>query len=466
VAAPDRAAWFTASVGHPLGRMIGLRDAIHVDRGRIAGRLRPTAVPAGGAEHAHADSIAPGTGGALIRILASGPWHGSCNFLRETAGHARRHGAARCSMPRDVVEPDRQVETLSILDPDGQVDEELMPQLDDEQLLGMHRAMLLSRRFDQRLMTLQRQGRIGTFAPIEGQEASQVGAAAALDDEDWLVPSFRETAAALCRGASPLGILLYNAGYNEGGHVPEGQNDLPISIPVGTQLPFAVGMAYALKLRQEEQVVLSFFGDGATSEGDFHEALNFAAVFETPSILVCQNNQWAISVPRKHQTRSSTLAEKALAYNMPGIQADGNDVLAVYVATSEAVKRARSGDGPSLIECVTYRLGVHTTADDPSRYRTDQEVESWRERDPLDRFQKLLRRRELLSDEAIEQLEAEIKQKLESAWEEAKQQMDALGDPLEMFEHVFAELPAYLLEQRDELAGERGERKSEDGQDG
>jgi len=245
-------------------------------------------------------------------------------------------------------------------------------------------------------------------------------------------------------------ILLY-AGYNEGAEIPDDQNNLPISIPVGTQTLHAAGIAYAMKYREKKEVAMVFFGDGATSEGDFHEALNFAGVFQVPAVFVCQNNHWAISIPRSKQTRSQTLAQKALAYGMPGIQVDGNDVLAVYSAAKEAVDRARSGDGPSMIECVTYRMSVHTTADDPKRYREEEEVEEWVEKDPLTRFQKYLKSKKILTDKKIETIEEELKQEIKEAVEQTEKKMEKMGDPLLMFDHIFEELPPYLQEQRKEL---------------
>ena len=247
--------------------------------------------------------------------------------------------------------------------------------------------MLLARRFDERLLSLQRQGRIGTFPPISGQEAAHLGAAAVLKPDDWMVPAFREMAADIWRGRPLDSIIVYNNGFSEGGRVPADRNDMPIAIPVGSQILHAVGIAWGMKYRNTGQVAMTFFGDGATSQGDFHEGLNFAGVFELPVVFVCQNNQWAISIPRTRQTRSATLAQKALAYGIAGVQVDGNDILAVYAAADEAVARARAGGGPTLIECVTYRMAVHTTADDPKRYRSEEEVESWRRRDPLARFQ-------------------------------------------------------------------------------
>jgi pyruvate dehydrogenase E1 component alpha subunit len=357
-------------------------------------------------------------------------------------------------MPRKTIEPEYQVEHLAILDEKGNVDQELEPELSDELLLRLHRAMLRGRRFDERMLKLQRQGRIGTFAPIKGQEATNVGTVAALRQDDWIVPAFRETAAELWRGRAMESVLLYFGGYEEGGAVPEGMNNMPISIPVGSQTLHAVGLGWAMKYRGEDNVALVYFGDGATSQGDFHEALNFGAVYKTPTIFVCQNNQWAISIPRTHQTRSKTIAQKALAYGMPGVQVDGNDVLAVYVATKNAVERARAGDGPTLIEAITYRMSVHTTADDPSRYRTDEEVGVWAKRDPIDRFQIYLKEKGLLDEERIEALEEEINTEIQEAVARAEEQMEEPVDPLAMFEHTYAEIPPYLEEQKEALAEE------------
>ncbi len=352
-------------------------------------------------------------------------------------------------MPRTIIDLPERIEYLSILDADGHVDNTLLPDLSGDQLRHFHRIMLLSRRFDERLLSLQRQGRIGTFAPIKGQEASQIGVVAALRAEDWVVPAFRETAAAIYRGTPLSGLFIFQAGYNEGGSIPAGQNDLPIAVPVATQIPHAVGIAYGMKYRKKNTVVLTFFGDGATSEGDFHEGLNFAGVLNTPTIFLCQNNHWAISLPRAKQTKSKTLAQKALAYGFPGIQVDGNDVFAVYVATQEAVERARSGAGPTFIECVTYRLSLHTTADDPSRYRSEEEVKQWEERDPLPRLRRYLIDQGLLSTKQIETLENAVKEEIDNAWREAQQQMQHMGDPIDMFDHLYAERPPSLEEQRE-----------------
>jgi pyruvate dehydrogenase E1 component alpha subunit len=361
-------------------------------------------------------------------------------------------------MPRTPLEPRFTVEYLSILDSDGKLDTALEPDLSDDDLKGMYRAMLLGRRLDERMVRLQRQGRIGTFAPIKGQEAAQIGSIVTLKPTDWMVPSFRETAAMLWRGWPVEKLLLFFAGYLEGGQPGPEQHDLPITIPVATQLPHAVGLAYAAQYRGDEAVAMAFFGDGATSEGDFHEAMNFAGVWHLPIVFVCQNNQWAISVPLKKQTHSRTIAQKALAYGLPGLQVDGNDVLAVYTAAHEAVERAREGDGPTLIECVTYRLGVHTTADDPTKYRSEEEVKEWERKDPLTRFSAYLEKKRLLDPRLEEAIDAEI------ATAVAKFEAVGPADPLTLFDHAYAELPANLRAERDEV--ERRVRQAAENGDG
>jgi pyruvate dehydrogenase E1 component alpha subunit len=367
------------------------------------------------------------------------------------------------AMPRSPLEPRFQVEYLSVLDSDGKLDTALEPDISPAELKRIYRGMLLGRRLDERMVRLQRQGRIGTFAPIKGQEASQLGSVSTLRPGDWMVPSFRETAAMLWRRWPIERLLLFFAGYVEGGQPAADQHDLPIAIPVATQLPHAVGLAYAAQYRGDDVVVMVYFGDGATSEGDFHEALNFAGVWHVPVVFVCQNNQWAISVPRKKQTHSRTIAQKALAYGFPGIQVDGNDVLAVHAASKEAVERAREGEGPTLIECVTYRLGVHTTADDPTKYRSNEEVAEWERKDPLTRFSAYLQKKNLL-DEALEaQVDTEIA--------EAVKRFESTppADLLAIFDHAYADLPPHLEVQREELrerlkAGDAGERRSDEEQ--
>src|SRR5918996_5952909 len=268
-------------------------------------------------------------------------------------------------MPKKTVQS-FSVEWLQILDENGNCDEELRPPLAREDIKKLYEWMVLARVFDEKAFKLQREGRLGTYASILGQEAAQVGSAFALRAGDWMFPSFREPGASLVRGLPMRMILQYWAGDERGSIIPQGQNDFPISIPVATQIPIGAGVAWGAKYKGDNIAVLVFLGDGATSKGDFHEGLNAAGVFSLPVVFFCQNNQWAISVPLKRQTAAETLAQKAIAYGFPGIQVDGNDVFAVYSATDQALKRARAGQGPTFIEAVTYRIGDHTTADDAS----------------------------------------------------------------------------------------------------
>src|SRR5688500_733520 len=311
-------------------------------------------------------------------------------------------------MPRTSLDLAFSIEHLSILDADGQLDAALEPDLSPDDLKRMYRAMVLGRRVDERMVRLQRQGRIGTFAPIKGQEAAQVGSVSALTPRDWVVPSFRETATMLWRGWPIEKLLRFFSGHLEGGQPEPAQRDLPIAIPVATQLPHAVGLAYAAQYRGEDAVVMAYFGDGATSEGDFHEAANFAGVWHVPVVFVCQNNQWAISVPLKKQTHSRTIAQKALAYGIPGIQVDGHDIMVVYAASKQRVARAGNGTGTELIECVTYRLAMHTTADDPTKYRQPEEVAEWERKDPLTRFTAYLKKKKLLDERVETDVDTEI----------------------------------------------------------
>src|SRR5437867_6616109 len=349
-------------------------------------------------------------------------------------------------MPRTPLEPRFTVEYLSVLDAEGNLDSALDPGLPPAELKHLYRAMLLGRRLDERMLRLQRQGRIGTFAPIKGQEASQIGSVFTLKPTDWLVPSFRETASMLGRGWPIEKLLSLYAGRLDGSSPGPEQRDLPVTIPVATQLPHAIGIAYGIQYRGEDAVVMTYFGDGATSEGDFHEACNFAGVWHVPVVFVCQNNQWAISVPLKKQTNSRTIAQKAIAYGFPGIQVDGNDVLAVYAASREAVDRAQAGEGPTLIECVTYRLGVHTTADDPTKYRTDEEVKAWEQKDPLTRFRAYLEKKSLLESGLEQQVDEEIARAVEAF------EATPPADPLAIFDHAYAEMPPHLQAGRAEMA--------------
>jgi pyruvate dehydrogenase E1 component alpha subunit len=324
-----------------------------------------------------------------------------------------------------------------------------------EQTLAAYRLMALSRTTDERCLTLQRQGRIGFYAPLMGQEAAQVGCALALTLDDWMFPAYRELAVALTRGVPLKAIvdqLLGNsADLTKGRQMPNhfGFREFKFvvaSSPIGTQITQAVGAAMAAQRHKEPIVTVPFFGDGATSSNDFHAGMNFAGVFRTPTVFFCQNNQWAISLPREKQTRSKTLAEKAEAYGFPGVVVDGTDLRAVHRAVASARARAVRGDGPTLIEAQVYRLGPHSTSDDPKRYRTDAEVAEWRARDPLARL-----KGELVAAGALDEA---ADQKI---WEDAKAQVTAAieagektppVEPNSLFEDVFATLTPRLEEER------------------
>ena len=335
--------------------------------------------------------------------------------------------------------------TLCILDENGTINEELAPDFSDEKLRTFYRWMVFSRAADQKALNMQRQGRMGTYAPVLGQEAIQIGAATAMEPDDWLFPSYRELVAALIRGLPLSQTYLYWMGNEEGSRTPDGVRVFPNSVPVGTHILHAMGAAWAAKLKGEKIVVVAFFGDGATSEGDFHEALNFAGVFKTPNVFICQNNQYAISVPVSRQTGAPTLAQKAIAYGFDGIRVDGNDVFASYVAAKTALDRARSGGGPTLIEAVTFRLGAHTTADDPGRYRTEADVEPWLRREPLVRLEKHLRQMAIIGDEFIERVKNEVEAEVEEAVITAESSPPPT--PEGVFEYMFDEMPAALKEQ-------------------
>jgi pyruvate dehydrogenase E1 component subunit alpha len=342
------------------------------------------------------------------------------------------------------------IEYLSILDADGHVDAQFEPDIPPADLKRLYRTFLLARRFDERMLRLQRQGRIGTFGPIRGHEAAVLGSVYALRPSDWLVPYYREWPAYMWRGWPLENLILYYAGFAEGMRVPDGLRDLPLCIPIASQIPHAVGVAYAARYKGEDSVTLVYLGDGATSHGDCQEAMNFAGVFQAPVVFVVLNNQWAISVPRSRQTRARTLAQKALAYGFPGIQVDGNDLLACYVATREAVERARQGGGPTLVEAVTYRLSMHTTADDPTKYRSEDEVKAWEAKEPLPRFRRYVEQKGVIDEAAHAALEAEVDAQVRESIERAEARMTP--GLLEVFEHVYAERPPELEAQRQELA--------------
>ena len=286
-------------------------------------------------------------------------------------------------------------------DGEGQPDGEVAG-LTEADLLALYRDMVLLRTYDERSLVYHRQGRIGTYAIYWGHEAMQAGAARALADDDWIFPSYRESAIGLLRGMPVETVLSWWRGHPAGWWDPREFRLASIAVPIATHVPHAVGFAWGKRLRGEPTCALAFFGDGATSEGAFHEGANFAAVMQAPVILLCNNNHWAISTPLEDQTRAETLADKAVGYGMPGVRVDGGDVLAVYEATCEAVARARSGEGPTFVEAVTYRCAPHATADDPSAYIDAERVEAERRNECFSRYERYLRRVGVLSDEAIE----------------------------------------------------------------
>ena len=340
-------------------------------------------------------------------------------------------------------------EMVCILAPDGSCNEALRPALDDQQVRQIYRQMWLLRTYDRKAVTLQRQGRFGTYAQMEGQEACMVASPLPLQPQDWMVTSYRETGAMWMHGV-PLTVLsLYWMGNELGSQMPAGVRVLPMAIPVGTHPLHAVGLAFAGKYRQDGSIAVTYFGDGATSEGDVHEAMNMAGVYQLPCIFVCQNNQYAISVPRHRQTASPTIAQKALAYGFPGIQVDGNDILAVYAVMCEAVERARRGHGASLIEAYTYRMGAHTTADDPTRYRDDAELAEWRGRDPLLRVQRYLQQHGQWSEAWEQQILAECTAEVEQAMAEAAAVPPP--SPQDMFRYMYATMTPQLIEQEASL---------------
>ena len=347
---------------------------------------------------------------------------------------------------------------LRVIHDDGSTDPALDPRLPEADAVRLYRGMMLERVLDDRMLALQRQGRIGFYGPAVGQEAAIVGAAMALDPDDWIVPQYREPGAALLRGM-PLRELLCQLMGNAEDPVKGRQmpchyvyrkgNYLSISSPVGTQLPHAVGIGWGMRIRGDRSVVLVYFGDGATSTADFHVAMNFAGVFKVPCVFLCNNNQWAISLPVARQTASETLAMKAQAYGFDGLRVDGMDGLAVYRATRDAVDRARSGHRPTMVEALTYRLGPHSSSDDPSRYRDETEVSAWRERDPLLVFRRYLERSFRWDDRKEAALEKELGDEITRAVADAERVRPPALDTL--FSDVYADIPWNLREQATQL---------------
>jgi pyruvate dehydrogenase E1 component alpha subunit len=311
-------------------------------------------------------------------------------------------------------------EKLQILDEQGQARPDLEPKLEAQDLKRMYSLMVTTRAADLKALKLQRQGRMGTFAPSLGHEACQVGSAFALQKKDWVFPYFRDLGTFITLGLPLQDYYLYWMGNEEGMRIPPELNIFTVSVPVGTHLPHAVGFGLAAKIRKEELAVLACFGDGATSQGDFSEALNFAGVFKTPNVFLCYNNQYAISLPVSKQTAARTLAQKAIAYGFAGIVVDGNDILAMYAASKEALDKARSGGEPTLIEAFTYRMGNHTTSDDASRYRTEDEVGGWAKKDPIERYRLYLKSKGVWDESFENQVQKEAEELVNDAVEKAE----------------------------------------------
>lgn len=301
------------------------------------------------------------------------------------------------------------------------------------------------RMFDRKSISLQRQGRIGTYPPFEGQEASQVGSALALKEDDWMLPTYRDHGATLTFGFDMTRTLLYWNGRVEGSVPPEGKRIFPPAVPIATQIPHAAGIGWAEKLKGTNNAVIVYFGDGATSEGDFHEGLNFASVLKAPVVFFNQNNGYAISVPISKQMNSKTIAQKAVAYDIPGVRIDGNDCFAVYFTVKEALDFARAGHGPTLVEAVTWRKGAHTTADDPTRYRSELQDEKYV--DPLVRLELFMKKEDMWDQDWFTEIDKNINEEIELSV--GKMESFPEPDVNDLFDHVFATLPGQLKEQKE-----------------
>ena len=318
--------------------------------------------------------------------------------------------------------------------PDGEVDG-----LASDELLALYRNLVLLRTYDERSVVYHRQGRIGTYAIFWNHEALQAGSVFALEDRDWIFPAYRESAIGLLRGMPASTVLSWWRGHPAGWWNPTDYNLASICVPIATQIPHAVGFAWGSRLKGEDRIALTLFGDGATSEGAFHEGATFAGVMKTPVVLLCNNNQWAISTPLSKQTAAPTLADKAIGYGMPGVRVDGGDVLAVYEATRDAALRARAGDGPTFIEALSYRAAPHATADDPSVYIDSERVEEERANECVGRYERYLRRLGLISDGDVEEIKQEALDLMRAGIAQAE--AEPAADSSLVFEHAYADPP-------------------------
>jgi pyruvate dehydrogenase E1 component alpha subunit len=340
-------------------------------------------------------------------------------------------------------------ERFQVLGDNGQANPEWETKLSGADLQKIYELMATTRAADLKAFKLQRQGRMGTFAPSLGHEACQVGSAFAVQAKDWVFPYFRDLGTYVTLGLPLKYYYLYWMGNEEGMHIPADLNIFSISVPVGSHLPHAVGCAMAMKSKKPAAAAIAYFGDGATSEGDFSEALNFAGAFQTPNVFICVNNQYAISTPVRRQTAAKTIAQKALAFGFEGIQVDGNDALAMYAVTKEALEKARAGGGPTLIEAFTYRMGNHTTSDDATRYRSEDEVNEWAKRDPLERFKLYLKAKNLWDDSFESRVQKAADELINKAVAEAEDTPPPR--PEDLFIHTYKEMPPKLVEQLSEL---------------
>jgi pyruvate dehydrogenase E1 component alpha subunit len=341
------------------------------------------------------------------------------------------------------------INRLEIMDETGKVDDALMPKLDEKFITKMYKTMVLTREFDNKAFALQRQGRLGTYAQILGQEASDIASSMAMEKDDWLIPTFRNVGSIIAHGGDPVKILEYWGGSEQGHNNLEKLNITPISIPIGSQALHGMGIAWGMKYKKKKTASLVHFGDGATSTGDVQVAMNFAGSFNVPCVFYCENNQFAISVPRSLQTKSTSIAQKALAYGIEGLQVDGNDVFAVYKGTKDALDRGKKGNGPTLLEAFTYRMGHHTTADDATRYRPQEELDRWKKKDPISRLGKYMKAQGFWKDSDIIQTQ----QWAEKEVMEIVTKYEAIPkpDPQDIFDYVYAEPTAPLLEQKEML---------------
>ena len=336
---------------------------------------------------------------------------------------------------------------LQVIDNNGKViSKELMPKLSDDEMLKLYKDMLFVRTLDHMIVSYQRQGRVYTYPPNYGQEAIGVAAGAVLRHDDWLVPAFRELGAWLAKGATMKDVFMFNMGFEEGTKFAGANHMLPSSVPIASQLLHASGIGYAIKYQKKDEVAMAFVGDGGTSEGDFHEALNFAGVWKVPVIFVVQNNQYAISVPVKMQTASINIAIKSKAYGIKGIKVDGNDIFAMLTAFRYAHEYARKESQAVLIEAVTYRKGAHTTSDDPTKYRTTDEEKEWDKKDPLRRMKLFLEKKKLWSDDQEKKLVDEYEKEIDRQFLETEQTVQY---PLEdAIKYTYAEMPQDLRDQQ------------------